>query len=279
MAMRFKWSEEKIAQFQREGRGKGTGSQYKPWIRVADSSSQGISRRAFSQKTGRHHELLSNVEWHLFVLLEFSPDVVDIREQFPLSREETQSIAAQRCIKHPVYPGTAVPTVMTVDFLVKLKRQGNESLEAFSCKTADDLEKPRTLEKLELERAFFDDLGIPHRLVIDTELPTTKLKNLLWFRGATLDGDSESEYPAALRELGHRMAHELSRGVARGTLAEYCANFDARVGMQTGTGLRVARALLWEGTLQTDLNQPDLPAAPVSLFQAVQRTSMRVVGG
>ena len=93
-------------------------------------------------------------------------------------------VAAKLGIKHPAYPGTRINAVMTNDFLVKFIRNGAASLEAFSCKTASDLENLRVVEKLELERIFFDSLGVPHRLVIDSELPVNKVKNIAWFRGA-----------------------------------------------------------------------------------------------
>lgn len=233
----------------------------------------------FSAKTGRHHELLSNGERNLFLLLEFCRDVTDIREQFPLDREETSSIAARLNIKHPVYPHTRVNTVMTTDFLVKFRRNDEVYLEAFSCKTAEDLENPRTLEKLEIERCYFEALGIPYRLVLNTSLPTNKVKNIYWFRQAVLDDHGRAEYPGEFVELGKRMLHELSRAPGKGTLAQFCANFDARVGLQPGTGLMLARALLWEGALQTDLNQPDLPATPVVMFSVPQKPTLRVVGG
>lgn len=279
MAAKIKWSEDRIAQLELEGRGKGAGADYKPWIRVSDFSSQGISRRMFSAKTGRHHELLSNGERNLFLLLEFCRDVTDIREQFPLDREETSSIAARLNIKHPVYPHTRVNTVMTTDFLVKFRRNDEVYLEAFSCKTAEDLENPRTLEKLEIERCYFEALGIPYRLVLNTSLPANKVNNIYWFRQAVLDDHGRAEYPGEFVELGKRMLHELSRAPGKGTLAQFCANFDARVGLQPGTGLMLARALLWEGALQTDLNQPDLPATPVVMFSVPQKPTLRVVGG
>lgn len=99
MGRQTKWTDEKIARLQAEGRGKGTGDKYKPWIQVSDLSSLGNSRRVYSQKTGRVHHLLSDVEWQLFLLLEFAPDVTDIREQYPLAREDTLSIAAELRIK------------------------------------------------------------------------------------------------------------------------------------------------------------------------------------
>lgn len=279
MASKIKWSEEKIAQLEREGRGKGTGKSYKPWIQISDFSSRGKSRRVFSSKIGRHHELLSDVEWHFFLLLEFSRVVADIREQFPLPRDETLSFAAKLGIKHPTYPSTRTHTVMTSDFLVTFIRNGVTSLEAFSCKMASDLENFRVLEKLELERIYFDSLGVPHRLVIDSELPVNKIRNIVWFRGAVLDDNGWAGHPAAMAEHGRRMTYELSRAPSRGSLAQFCANFDARIGASPGTGLLVARALLWEGTLLTDLNQPDLPATPVNMFRVAQAPSLHVVGG
>lgn len=279
MASKITWSEEKIAQLEREGRGKGTGQSYKPWIRISDFSSRGKSRRAFSHKSGRHHELLSDVEWHFFLLLEYSREVADIREQFPLPRDETLSFAAKLGIKHPTYPGTRTNVVMTNDFLVTFIRNGAPSLEAFSCKTASDLENLRTLEKLELERIYFDSLGIPHRLVIDSELPVNKVRNIAWFRGAVLDDNGWAVPPDSMAEHARRMAYELSRAPSRGSLAQFCAYFDARIGAPPGTGLLVARALLWEGKLLTDLNQPDLPATPVNMFRVAQAPSLHVVGG
>lgn len=278
MAAKIKWSEEKITQFQIEGRGKGVGASYKPWVRVSDFSSKGISRRVFSRKSGRHHELLSNVEWHLFLLLEFSRDVVDIREQYPLLRDETLSIAAKLCIRHPAYPRTQVNAVMSTDFLVKFNRNGRESLEAFSCKSGLDLENPRVLEKLEIERSYFNALEVPHRLVIDSELPTNKVKNIAWIRGAQLDDNAWAEYPEAFVEHGRRLAYELSHGSSKGTLAQFCTNLDERVGAQPGTGLLVARALLWDNTLRTDMNQPDLPATPATMFHVADTPRLRVVG-
>ncbi len=96
--MKQKWSEEKIERLEREGRGKGAGADYRPWIQVSDFSSLGKSRRVFSRKTGRVHHLLSDIEWHMFLLLEFSPRVLDIREQFPLPRSESStSVNSFRC--------------------------------------------------------------------------------------------------------------------------------------------------------------------------------------
>ncbi len=271
--MKQKWSEEKIERLEREGRGKGTGADYKPWIQIADFSSLGKSRRVHSRKTGRVHHLLSDIEWHMFLMLEFSPRVLDIREQFPLPRADTQPLAAERSIKHPTYPGTRIPVVMTADFLVVSIVSGKKSLSAFSCKSQADSTNPRTLEKLELERAYFDNLGVAHHLVFDTALPRTKIANLEWLRGGAIDTDSDGYATSDWKRHAERMIFDMQQRRSSVSLSEFCANFDERTGAQPGTGLRVARSLLWNGQLTTDLNQRDLAATPVSMFQVINHTS------
>lgn len=266
MAAKIKWSEEKIAQFEKAGRGKGAGAEYKPWVQVADFSSRGFSRRIFSQKTGRVHHLLSDVEWQLFLLLEFSPTVLDIREQFPLKRVETLSIAAELGIRHPTYPGTNVPTVMTCDFLVILQEEGDEKVvRAFSCKREGGVDDERDIEKLEIERVCFNRLNVPHHLVFDRSLPKHKIQNLNWCRGATINDEGTYQYDEAFEEHRQRLINEISRRPA-GSLSQVCASYDLRAGAEPGTGLRVVRSLLWRRELLTDLDTPDLAAQPAIIF-------------
>lgn len=265
MAAKIKWSEEKIAQLEKEGRGKGAGANYKPWIQVDDFSSLGFSRRVKSPKTGRTHHLLSEVEWHLFLLLEFSPAVVDIREQYPLNRAETLSIAAELGIRHPTYPGTHVNTVMTCDVLAILEEGGQKVVRAFNCKRADGVDSERDVGKLEIERNYFDSRDVPHHLVFDRSLPKSKLENLFWCRSACINDEGTYEYGEAFDEHRQRFINDLSRRPT-GSLSEFCANYELRTGAETGTGLRVARALLWRRELLTDLNTADLAGQPAVMF-------------
>ena len=96
------------------------------------------------------------------LVAEFSPDVLDIREQFPiLPQSAVQSIAHALNIRYPVYPGTKVPFVMTTDFLLTIKQpDGSTRLAARTLKYTESL-KPgkgleRTLEKFEIERAYWE---------------------------------------------------------------------------------------------------------------------------
>ena len=72
----------------REGRGQGLGPDYKPFIYTRDVSSLGRSHRLPGSKTRRLHHLLSDLELAVFLTLDRSRNVTDIREQFPMRVED-----------------------------------------------------------------------------------------------------------------------------------------------------------------------------------------------
>lgn len=64
----------------KEGRGSGIGKDYKLWIKIQDVASNGRATRVKGVKTDRQHELLSDMERDYFYILDFSDEVVDIRD-------------------------------------------------------------------------------------------------------------------------------------------------------------------------------------------------------
>lgn len=141
----------------KEGRGTGIGSEYKPWIRIQDISSLGRSTRLKGIKTKRQHEFLSDMERDCFYLLEFSDEVEDIREQFPLLPiEDTLLIAKELGIEHPKNPETGEFIVMTTDFLISVSHN-NETYEvARTIKSKDDLMNRRIIEKFYIEQKYWE---------------------------------------------------------------------------------------------------------------------------
>ena len=260
------WDEATIERRRLEGRGQGERESYCPWILVTDFSSRGNSRRVHGLKVNRDHHLLSDGEWHMFLLLEWLQEVEDIREQFPLDRDLTQEIAAALGIRHPCYPRTRVPAVLTADLLVTQRRQGKRALAAFNVKLESEAEDPGSMEKLEIQRAYFDGAGIPHHLVFKERLPLTKVRNLEWIRGAEPKQGEIEPYPGHLAEMASRMATDLKHRNSDAPLAEYCADFDVRCGLEPGTGLRVARLLMQSRVLLPDLNCENLAQAPLVAF-------------
>lgn len=275
-----KWNEETIARFLKEGRGQGEGANYRPWLGVGDFSSRGRCHRIFGLKTNRVHHLFSDVEYDLFLLLEWSADVVDIREQYPLDRDLTMEIAAAHGIRHPHYPGTHTPAVMTVDFLVTQLRAGQTTYSAFNAKRTEEAEDANSLEKLELHRLYWNGLDSPHHLVFHSETPTVHARNIEWIRGAQLSDGEIERYPGYFNEYANRMSDELTRSQRSESLSEYCAKFDIKCGLEAGTGLRVARLLMQSRVLMPDLSQPNLYDCPLPAFKVTARPgNLRLVGG
>jgi hypothetical protein len=121
---RYGVDEDRIARFQKEGRGQGRGADYHPWLTIQDVPSQGRSHRLKGIKTGRVHHLLSDIERDIFYLFDWADAVTDIREQFPLDRDITRRIADDLGVIHPRDVGSGTPLVMTTDFLVDTIHDG-----------------------------------------------------------------------------------------------------------------------------------------------------------
>ena len=168
-----------IARRLKQGRGSGSGKDYKPFVDVRDIASKGRSHRVPSVTVGRVHHLLSDLELHALLQLDWHPDVVDIREQFPIPMEDSKRISEEMEIAHPSYQGT--DRVVTTDFLVDLEVNGQINRKAISAKYKDHLDDPRVIEKLELERRYWLSKGIPFFLVTENEIPEILRRNVQWF--------------------------------------------------------------------------------------------------
>lgn len=194
-----------------KGFGQGSLEHYLPWLRVQDVPSHGRSRKIHGTKVNRLHHLLSDLEYGYLLLLEFSEQVVDIREQYPLlPQSSAQSIANALNIPYPVYPGTKVPFVLTTDFLVTLQEpNGGDRLVARTIKYTDSFAPGRglgrTLEKLNIEREFWKQRGIDWAVITEQNIPATLRSNLDWLRkGAALKRELQQ------RELTINFLNELN---------------------------------------------------------------------
>ncbi|MFZ6849041.1 TnsA endonuclease N-terminal domain-containing protein [Undibacterium sp. RuRC25W] len=156
---RYGFDEDKIVRFLKEGRGQGSGASYHPWLTLQEVSSLGRSSRIHSRKTGREHHLLSDIETAVFLLLDWSDSVTDIREQFPLDRNETRRIAAEMGVRHPIDTHSQTDIVMTTDFLIDMRTLSGIILIPRSVKPASELDNDRTLEKQEIERRYWQAKG------------------------------------------------------------------------------------------------------------------------
>lgn len=175
-------TEKKIAKYIKEGRGQGIGNEYIPWIKVQDVPSQGRISRVKSWKTQRVHHFLSDLETKYFYYLEWQDDVIDIREQYPLiDRSLCMEIAADNNIQYPRDPRTQTPIIMTSDFMItKIYLDKREEHIVRTAKYANALEDERTLQKLFIEKEYYNIKNIDWGIVTEEIIPEILVNNIRW---------------------------------------------------------------------------------------------------
>lgn len=263
------------ARRQAEGRGIGRGADYRPWLTVQEVPSHGLSSREYGYMTGREHHCLSSGEADCFVLLEHLPFVTDIREQFPLlPLDTTRRIAAELGVAHPRAPGTGCLNVCTTDFVVTVAANGQTWDEAIAYKQAVALDDGDVLDKLEIERRFWAERGVPWRIVTDQDLPTTRLKNVRWARGRADPRGFDLPAGYTTDRLIPLLLDDLM-GRPDAALASACRAFDDRVGLPLSTALSLVRHALATGRWEANLDAEFDPARlPLPGLRAAARTAM-----
>ena len=108
--------------------------------------------------------------------------IQDIREQYPLLRDETIEISSNNGIRHPNIRG--INQVMTSDFLVD---SSSHKQFVIQVKPLSELKNPRTIEKLEIERRYWASKEIPWYIITEKELNPTVLDNIKWLYSSQTD--------------------------------------------------------------------------------------------
>lgn len=250
---RYGFDEEKLARFLKEGRGQGTGVDYLPWLTVQDVSSLGLSSRMHSRKTGREHHLLSKIEAGLFLILDWSDSVVDIREQFPLDREETRRIAAEMGVRHPADPQSRVDIVMTTDFLATVRTNTTTKEIARSVKPSKELDITRTLEKQEIERCYWHLRGVDWGLVTELDLPSQRIKSLRWLHEMQSLQHMTEPYTGYWDDRCTRFLLCLAQATTM-TIKQFVGLLDSTQGFAIGEALTVLRHLAANKRITIDLD-------------------------
>ncbi|MDU3869543.1 MAG: TnsA endonuclease N-terminal domain-containing protein [Bacillus paranthracis] len=245
-------TEKKIEQMEKEGRGQGEGSKYKPWLNIQDFSSKGLSTRTMGWKTNRIHQFLSKLEKDYYYICEWGSLIVDIREQYPLHRIDTLKIAEEKDIKHPTDPKTSVPIVMTTDFLLTVKTEEGIKLIARTIKPSNELEKHRVIEKFEIEREYWYQRNIDWGIVTENEIPKVLVNNVEWLHTSYFFHEDLS--PSAYKTLLQQLKYSLSRkGVS---LIEILTQFDIQYGLENGMALELFKHLIAVKEIKVDMFQP-----------------------
>lgn len=227
----------------REGRGVGRLASYSPWLHIQDVPSRGLVTRIKGWKSGRVHHLLSLLELRCLYFLDWDPEVIDVREQYPLlPLEETLGIAADSGIKHPRDPRTGHPVVMTTDFVATVLVSGAPVDRALTVKYAADLNSSRTSEKLAIEQHYWSARNINWNVVTEHDLSKVRARNIEWVHSFRILEDfcliSQFSAMQVIETLTHTVARD------RRPLRLVTTEIDEQMNLEPGTSLSLVRHLI-----------------------------------
>jgi hypothetical protein len=238
-----------------EGRGQGSGCDYKPWLTIQDVASQGLVTREKGWKTNRVHHMLSKLELVYFYVLEWAPLVSDIREQYPLlPLKETMAIAQEVGIRHPIDPQTKHPVVMTTDFLTTVRSGTQDKDYARTIKYAQDLQSRRTIEKFEIERRYWQARNVDWGIVTEHEIPTALAKNVELLHEYRCLADRLPLAEDEILEVATLLTQRVMQTNA--ALRRVATDCDRRLGLEPGTSLTIAYHLIANRQWQINMKEP-----------------------
>lgn len=248
-----------------EGRGRGEGASYKPWLTVHDFASHGRCHRIRNWHHGRLHHLMSDLEEINFYLFSWAECVLDIREQFPLlPLEETIAIAETAGIKHPADPRSGHPIVITTDFLLKIAGDHGEAYLARTAKPTEHLTNHRILAKFEIERRYWAARNVDWGVVTDTNLPLQLFRNIKMV---------SEYYPLrALKPLSINVIQQAAQLLTKcvrerqTVLSDITQSVDKRFDFVNGTAMNIVRHLIARRLWRVDMQLPIDMSKPLTLL-------------
>ena len=229
------------AQWAKDGRGQGTGRDYKPWLSIHDFAGITKCSRIKGWKTGRTHGLFSPLEVKAFYLLDWEDDVTDIREQFPIPLEATIQIAQSLRIPHPKSGGgfSMLPTTFLIN-------RGTEE-------TAISVTPKEPKKRHAILKAYWEGRGISHHVWTENEIDAAVAQNIEWvhpYRGETPQVPEE----------------ELFVQIATGQpLKDVARSLDKHHG--TGSTIRSIRCLIAQKQWEVDMTSPISIQTPLTLLK------------
>jgi len=193
---------------------------------------------------------MSNYETSLFFLLDWSDNVTDIREQYPLLNLSDAIATAERAqIRYPFDPISGFPYVMTSDFYIETPF----GMEVISVKLSSELAKPRVREKLEIERRYWQSQGIKWRIVTENEIDVSKARKIEWLSQAKClagFGMNDNIQNKCIAFFVEAYPHHL------GFLDDLFLETEQKFGLCAGMGLNVYKYLAYHKRIHIDIHAP-----------------------
>lgn len=249
------WDENKFKRFIKEGRGQGEGKNYKPWMTIQDFPSKGRCSRLLGWKTNRIHHLLTDSETRYFYLLEWEDSVIDIREHFPLLDFE-DVVKEKDDLNLNLFKdkNSGLTYIIYTSFLITIKdADGQKRYIARSLKADYELQRKRSIERLEIERRYWLNKNIDWGIVTQKDIPVIKAKNIEWVHSSlhfTNERGIEKDEMAYLSDILLEKLTDRQQAIRK-----IVAEFDKEYKLQTGTGLFIFKHLIATKKIKVDMDK------------------------
>jgi hypothetical protein len=221
---------------------------YQPFIKVSDISSLGRSHRVFGHKTKRTHHLLSDLELAVFLLFEWHDNTEDIQEQFPLDINVTEQIADSLGIRHPSQKGE-LKTMSTDFYVISKDIRSITSQLALQAKYSKDLDDARTIEKLELERRYWEQKDVDFKIITEKNIPRAVTDNIKWLY------PSKNAYLTTVEENDFIFYSEQMVKSPTLKIIDFCKKIDSAYDYPLGKALSQLKNLIAHGYISFDIRK------------------------
>lgn len=285
------------------GHGQGHGADYQAWLQVSRRRmpSNGNINYRHLPILGRHGDFLSRNEWHVALWVMWL-GAEDLREQFPLwpfphphplfgraeveqmrlpSSRGTLEIARDLGIDHGRIVGSSIPYVATTDMMITVFHNDIPQAVAIAVKPADIVQgkdeiKQRTKERLALEMAYANELGIRWLLLSNHEVSENLRGNLELAFSASVLPDSFSD--GLIESYCGAITEHLQAGQPVG---EACLATSLKLNLDDTQSLALFNHGLWWRQVPIDLRHPIIMSRPAKLtdFEWMRQDAERILGG
>lgn len=226
------------------------GREYVPGIKIQDFASRGRVSRIKGRTTNRVHHLLSDLETNIFYLLDFEERIIDIKEHYPLiDLHEVVEDLSDIKLKKFTDKKTGEEYIFTTTFVVTLKGGCKEKYIAISVRNETELYRDLLLEKLEVERRYWNKKNIRWSVITNKDIPIVKINNIKWLYlgGVDIRGDEENY-----------IKNVISNNIVSNKcpIKEILDNVDKELSLSLGTSLAIFKRMIINNEITIDLYKP-----------------------
>jgi hypothetical protein len=256
----------------RQGRGRGHGSDYLGWALGTDfPAPTGFTRiplpgvdRSAGLFPPHERVLLYELIWRQQSI----GDIMEIREQYPLPLAATLEICDRLKIPHPFNNKNKEWTLLSVDIRVDaFTATGDLYYEVYDVVTELTLNTdPREVELLDVRRAYFAEEGVTHFIKTEHQLDPVLASNV----GRVMRGMSPADYWTFDSEDLDASEQELYLLLKRSDLPFRFVSrqWDQRLGLSPGSTLTMIWCYIWHQIWRVDMSKPIQPdKAPLALLE------------